>query len=46
VQHGKWLAENLPNARLELRADESHLGIYVNYEEEIMQSAITLLTSS
>jgi pimeloyl-ACP methyl ester carboxylesterase len=46
VQHGKWLAENLPNARLELRADESHLGIYVNYEEEIMQSAIALLTSS
>jgi pimeloyl-ACP methyl ester carboxylesterase len=46
VQHGKWLAENLPNARLELREDESHLGIYVNYEEEIMQSAIALLTSS
>jgi pimeloyl-ACP methyl ester carboxylesterase len=46
VQHGKWLADNMPNARLELREDESHLGIYVNYEEEIMQSAITLLTSS
>jgi len=46
VQHGKWLAENLPNARLELREDESHLGIYVNYEEEIMRSAIALLTSS
>jgi pimeloyl-ACP methyl ester carboxylesterase len=45
VQHGKWLAENLPNARLELREDESHLGIYVNYEEEIMQSAIALLTA-
>ena len=46
VQHGKWLAANMPNARLELRADESHLGVFVNYEEEIMQSAITLLTSS
>ena len=46
VQHGKWLAKNMPNARLELREGESHLGIYVNYEEEIMQSAIALLTSS
>jgi pimeloyl-ACP methyl ester carboxylesterase len=46
VQHGKWLAVNMPNARLELRADESHIGIFVNYEEEIMQSAIALLTSS
>jgi len=46
VQHGKWLAANMPNARLELRADESHIGIFVNYEEEIMQSAIALLTSS
>ena len=42
-QHGEWLAANMPNARLELREDESHLGLYVNYEEEIMQSAITLL---
>jgi pimeloyl-ACP methyl ester carboxylesterase len=46
VQHGKWLAANMPNARSEMRADESHLGIFVNYEEEIMQSAIALLTSS
>jgi pimeloyl-ACP methyl ester carboxylesterase len=43
VQHGRWLATNMPNARLELREEESHLGIYVNYEEEIMQSAIALL---
>jgi len=42
-QHGKWLAANMPNARLELREEESHLGLYVNYEEEIMQSAIALL---
>ena len=46
VQHGKWLSENMPNTRFELRAGESHLGLYVNYEEEIMQSAIALLTSS
>ncbi len=46
VQHGKWLAANMPNARLELREDESHLGTYVNYEEEMMQGAIALLTSS
>jgi len=46
VQHGKWLAEHMPNNRFELRTGESHLGLYVNYEEEIMQSAIALLTSS
>ena len=43
VQHGKWLAANIPNARLELRDDESHLGVFVNYEVEIMESAIALL---
>jgi len=46
VQHGQWLAANMPNNRFELRASESHLGLYVNYEEEIMQSAIALLTYS
>ena len=35
----------MPSARLELRAGESHLGIYVNYEEEIMQSAIELFAT-
>ena len=45
VQHGKWLSENMPNTRYELGAGESHLGLYVNYEEEIMQSAIALLTA-
>jgi pimeloyl-ACP methyl ester carboxylesterase len=43
IQHGKWLSENMPNARLELREDESHLGIFVNYEVEIMESALSLL---
>jgi pimeloyl-ACP methyl ester carboxylesterase len=42
-QHGKWLSENLPNAGLELRPEESHLGIFVNYEVEIMESAIRIL---
>lgn len=46
IQHGRWLAEKLPNSRLEIREGESHMGLFVNYEEEIMQSAITLLTSS
>ena len=44
IQHGKWLSANMPNARLELRPDESHLGIFVNYEIEIMTSAIDLLS--
>ena len=42
IQHGQWLAANIPNARLELRPEESHLGIFVNYEIEIMESAIAL----
>mgnify|MGYP000438991310 CR=1 FL=1 len=45
IQHGKWLAQHMPNTKLELREEESHLGIFVNYEEEIMQSAIALLTA-
>ena len=46
IQHGRWLAENMPNARLEIRTGESHMGLFVNYEENIMQSAIELLISS
>ena len=46
IQHGQWLAKHMPNNRFELRKGETHLGLYVNYEEEIMQSAIALLTSS
>jgi pimeloyl-ACP methyl ester carboxylesterase len=45
VQHGKWLAANMPSAHLELREAESHLGLFVNYEEEIMQSAIELISN-
>ena len=46
IQHGRWLAEKMPNARLEIRNGESHMGLFVNYEENIMQSAIELLISS
>ncbi|CAN2212102.1 MhpC Predicted hydrolases or acyltransferases (alpha/beta hydrolase superfamily) [Candidatus Nanopelagicaceae bacterium] len=46
IQHGKWLAAHMPNSRLEIGEGETHLGLFVNYEEEIMQSAIALLTSS
>ena len=45
IQHGQWLAEKIPNSRLEIREGESHMGLFVNYEEEIMQSAIALLTA-
>ena len=43
IQHCTWLSKNMPNAGLELREEESHLGIFVNYEVEIMESAIALL---
>lgn len=42
-QHGKWLHENLPNTTFHLIEDESHIGLFVNYEKEIMQSVIDLL---
>ena len=36
VQHGKWHAAHMPINRFELRAGESQLCPYVNYEEEVM----------
>ena len=45
VQHGRWLAANMTSSRLELRESESHLGLFVNYEEAIMQSAIELISN-
>ena len=42
-QHGKWLAEHIPNSKLMLIDDESHIGLYINYEREAMQSAMDLL---
>jgi len=45
-QHGKWLHANLPNTTLHLIEDESHIGMHINYEKEIMQSVIKLLNSA
>ena len=42
-QHGKWLAKHIPNSTLNLIEDESHVGLYINYEREAMQSAMNLL---
>ena len=41
--HGKWLAASIPNSTLKLIEDESHVGLYVNYEKETMQDAMNLL---
>lgn len=41
--HGKWLGSNIPNATLKLIEGESHVGVHVNYEKEIMDSAMELL---
>lgn len=42
-QHGRWLAENIPNSELQMVEEESHVGLFVNYEVEIMESVIALL---
>ena len=44
-QHGRWLAKNIPNATLKLIEDESHVGLYVNYENEAMHDAMALLNN-
>ena len=44
VVHGIWLSEHIPNATLQLVPDESHLGLFVNYEDEIIESALELLS--
>ena len=45
-QHGKWLAKNIPNSELKLVEDESHIGLYINYEREAMLDAMELLRAS
>jgi pimeloyl-ACP methyl ester carboxylesterase len=42
-QHGQWLAKHIPNSTLNLIEDESHIGLYINYEQEAMNSAMDLL---
>lgn len=43
VVHGEWLRDHIAGSRYELRADESHIGLFVNYEKEIIESAVELL---
>jgi pimeloyl-ACP methyl ester carboxylesterase len=43
VVHGEWLSKHLPNNTYEFRANESHIGVFINYEDEIIASAINLL---
>lgn len=45
-QHGKWLASHIKNSTLHLIVDESHIGLFINYEDQIMQSAMDLLSKS
>lgn len=42
-QHGQWLAKNIPNSKLKLIEDESHVGLYINYEQQAMKDAMDLL---
>ena len=42
-QHGRWLAEHIPSGNLHFGPDESHIGLFINYEEEISDSAKNLL---
>jgi len=43
VVHGEWLSRHIPHSRYELRPEESHIGLFVNYEDEIIESALQLL---
>ena len=45
-QHGKWLSEHIAGSTLNLIEGESHIGLFVNYEQQAMQSAIDLLNST
>ena len=42
-QHGQWLAKQIPNSKLKLIEDESHVGLYINYEQQAMKDAMDLL---
>jgi len=43
VQHGKWLRENITGSQLVLIDDESHIGMFINYENQIMDHCMELL---
>lgn len=42
-QHGQWLAKHIPNSKLKLIEDESHVGLYINHEQQAMKDAMDLL---
>lgn len=42
-QHGTWLAANINGSKLVLIDDESHIGMFINYENQIMDDCIKLL---
>jgi pimeloyl-ACP methyl ester carboxylesterase len=42
-QHGHWLSQKISGSTLHLKDDDSHIGLYINYEIEIMKDAIRLL---
>jgi pimeloyl-ACP methyl ester carboxylesterase len=43
--HGRWLARKIPNAQLVEKVDEGHISIGLRYRQEIMDTAVSLLTS-
>jgi pimeloyl-ACP methyl ester carboxylesterase len=44
-QHGKWLFEHIKGSKLFLIEDESHVGMHINYEIQIMDHCMQLLTA-
>lgn len=45
-QHGRWLSANIANSILHLKEEESHIGLYINYGEEMMKEAVNLIRRS
>lgn len=43
-QHGRWLAQHIQGSTLKLVEDESHIGLFINYENQEMQDAMGLLS--
>jgi pimeloyl-ACP methyl ester carboxylesterase len=43
--HGQWLASKIRNAQLVQKADEGHISIVFRYRQEILETAVSLLTA-
>lgn len=43
--HGQWLARKIPNAHLVEKVDEGHISIGLRYRQEILDTAVSLLTT-